>query len=155
MTIDRSHYERLGPGYQVFDVLRHWLTPEEFRGWIKGAVFACLARERNKGGDVDIEKAFDHLAELLKRADADGDTCAEQSPEIECPACGQASDIEHVVCLGKGRHEFKCLTCGTNFVADFDKKCQRCKDEGYVPNPRNSSADRVPCPACQPKAVPR
>ena len=62
-----DHYKKLG-AYQPWEVLRHWLTPEEFRGYMKGTAIAYLARERDKGGMQDISKAghtLDGLVELL------------------------------------------------------------------------------------------
>jgi hypothetical protein len=54
-----DHYAALGE-YQPIEVLRRWLTPEEFRGWVKGETIVYLARERQKGGDKDLQKA-DHV----------------------------------------------------------------------------------------------
>lgn len=65
--IDGDHYKTLGQ-YQPWEVLRHWLTPEEFRGYMKGTAIAYLARERQKGETVDIKKAahtLEGLVELL------------------------------------------------------------------------------------------
>ena len=62
-----DHYKKLG-AYQPWEVLHHWLTPEEFRGYMKGTAIAYLARERDKGGMVDISKAghtLEGLVELL------------------------------------------------------------------------------------------
>ena len=62
-----DHYKKLG-AYQPWEVLRRWLTPEEFRGYMKGTAIAYLARERDKGGMVDISKAghtLEGLVELL------------------------------------------------------------------------------------------
>jgi hypothetical protein len=56
-----DHYKKLGI-YQPWQVLAHWLTPEELRGFAKGTVIAYLARERDKGGDDDIAKAQHTLA---------------------------------------------------------------------------------------------
>ena len=51
-----DHYKKLG-AYQPWEVLRRWLTPEEFRGYMKGTAIAYLAREQDKGGMLDIRKA--------------------------------------------------------------------------------------------------
>jgi len=62
-----DHYKELG-AYQPWEVLKHWLTPEEFRGFMKGTAIAYLARERSKGGMQDISKAahtLDGLVELM------------------------------------------------------------------------------------------
>jgi len=65
--VDGDHYKKLG-AYQPWEVLRRWLTPEEFRGYMKGTAIAYLAREQDKGGLVDIKKAthtLQGLAELM------------------------------------------------------------------------------------------
>lgn len=60
-----THYKDMG-AFQPWDVLQHWLTPEEYRGWQKGDAIAYLARERQKGGDTDISKAAHHLQKLVE-----------------------------------------------------------------------------------------
>ena len=58
-----DHYKKL------WEVLRRWLTPEEFRGYMKGTAIAYLAREQDKGGMLDIRKAghtLQGLVELLE-----------------------------------------------------------------------------------------
>lgn len=62
-----DHYKKLG-AYQPWAVLKAWLTPEEFRGYMKGTAIAYLAREKDKGGMVDIEKAAHTLAALVEIA---------------------------------------------------------------------------------------
>lgn len=57
--VEGSHYKELGE-HQPIEVLKKWLTPEEFRGWVKGEAIVYLARERQKGGDKDLKKA-DHI----------------------------------------------------------------------------------------------
>ena len=58
-----SHYKDMGD-FQPWDVLAKWFTPEEYRGYQKGVAIAYLARERSKGGDLDIKKAIHHLQRL-------------------------------------------------------------------------------------------
>jgi hypothetical protein len=60
-----NHYRDLGD-FQPWDVLRHWLTPEEYRGYQKGVAIAYLARESSKGRDQDIAKAAHHLQKLVE-----------------------------------------------------------------------------------------
>ena len=57
-----DHYKKLGT-YQPWEVLQKWMTPDELRGHMKGTVIGYLSRERDKGGDLDIEKAF-HTMEI-------------------------------------------------------------------------------------------
>lgn len=60
-----AHYKAMGD-YQPWEVLRHWLTPEEYRGYMKGTAIAYLARERAKGGTQDIAKAAHTLDALVE-----------------------------------------------------------------------------------------
>lgn len=60
-----DHYKKLG-NYQPWQVLKVWLTPEEFRGYMKGTAIAYLAREGNKGGILDIKKAAHTLQALIE-----------------------------------------------------------------------------------------
>lgn len=65
-----DHYRKLAD-YQPWEVLRRWLTPEEFRGYMKGQAIAYLARERDKGGDQDVAKAEHYLRGLLELMPSD------------------------------------------------------------------------------------
>ncbi len=60
-----NHYAKLGQ-YQPWQVLQRWLTPEEFRGYMKGEAIVYLAREQSKGGRQDIEKALHVLQGYLE-----------------------------------------------------------------------------------------
>lgn len=71
-----NHYRDMGD-YQPWDVLRHWLTPEEYRGYQKGVAIAYLARERAKGGDQDIAKAGHHLQKLVEVLSEQGECCGQ------------------------------------------------------------------------------
>lgn len=52
-----DHYKKLGI-YQPWEVFKRWMTPEEFKGAMKKEVITYLAREQDKGGREDIEKAM-------------------------------------------------------------------------------------------------
>lgn len=65
IQVGGDHYKDMGE-YQPWDVLKAWLTPEEYRGYQKGVAIAYLARERKKGGDQDIKKAAHHLQKLIE-----------------------------------------------------------------------------------------
>lgn len=58
-----DHYHKLG-ALQPWNVLKAWLTPEEYRGYMKGTAIVYLARERDKGGDQDISKALHYLTKM-------------------------------------------------------------------------------------------
>ena len=60
-----DHCKKLG-AYQPWEVLKRWLTPEEFRGYMKGTAIAYLAREQDKGGMLDIRKAGHTLQGLVE-----------------------------------------------------------------------------------------
>lgn len=59
-----DHYKKMGD-YQPWQVAAEWLTPEELRGYMKGTVIAYLAREQDKGKDLDIKKAL-HTIQLFQ-----------------------------------------------------------------------------------------
>lgn len=42
---------------ECIDAIRAALTPEEFRGYLKGSVIKYVWRERHKGGDESLAKA--------------------------------------------------------------------------------------------------
>ena len=49
------HYKK--GNMEVIDVIEAFLTPEEYRGYIKGNNIKYVLRETYKGGDADIGKA--------------------------------------------------------------------------------------------------
>ena len=66
-------YVNAPPHYQqgtieAIDAIRAQLTPEEFRGYLKGTIAKYIWRERHKGGTQDLEKAAWYI-ERLVRAD--------------------------------------------------------------------------------------
>lgn len=69
--VRQAHYRRLAElGAEPFKVLQAWLTPEEFRGYMKGSAIVYLARERLKNRDDDVQKATHHLLRLLEAIDS-------------------------------------------------------------------------------------
>lgn len=88
-----DHYKKLGD-YQPWEVLRRWLTPEEFHGYLKGSAIAYLARERDKGGNEDIGKAMHTLQALLEFEEAAEKERAEQESEsFFTPWCGGSQPL--------------------------------------------------------------
>lgn len=94
-----AHYKDMGQ-FQPWNVLAHWLTPEEYRGYQKGVAISYLARERGKGGDQDIRKAAHHLQRLVEELDAMAAKAAtaestaapaDQIPVAEIPATAKIS----------------------------------------------------------------
>ena len=63
-----DHYKKLG-SYQPWEVLQKWLSPEELKGFAKGTVIAYLAREQDKGGRLDMQKALHTLQIYLELTD--------------------------------------------------------------------------------------
>lgn len=64
-----NHYVKLGQ-YQPWEVLSKWMTHEELKGYAKGTVVAYLAREADKGGRLDIQKAMHTLQIYLELTEA-------------------------------------------------------------------------------------
>lgn len=60
-----DHYKKFG-AHQPWEVLATWMTPEELKGAMKRDVISYLAREADKGGRVDIEKAAHTLQIYLE-----------------------------------------------------------------------------------------
>lgn len=58
--------------YEVIDVIKDWLTPEEFRGYIKGNAIKYVSRERYKNGDEDLFKTIFYLNYLMNDKKSDG-----------------------------------------------------------------------------------
>lgn len=73
-----DHYKKLG-AYQPWEVLHKWLTPEELKGFAKGTVIAYLAREQNKGGRLDIQKAAHTLQIYLELSASDAEPSAQDT----------------------------------------------------------------------------
>jgi len=59
-----DHYSKLA--ITPWEALQAWLTPEEFRGYLKGEAIVYLARELNKNGAQDVAKAAHVLQKLLE-----------------------------------------------------------------------------------------
>ena len=55
-----EHYRELG--LEPWSAMEHWLTPEEFKGFLKGCAIKRLARANTKGDELlDITKAIHEL----------------------------------------------------------------------------------------------
>lgn len=65
-----DHRYAHGP-VECIDAIKAALSPEEWRGFVKGNVLKYVWREQYKGGDCDLEKARDYLARYLKKGAAD------------------------------------------------------------------------------------
>ena len=56
---------------ECIDAVKSALSPEEWRGFVKGNVLKYVWREAYKGGDCDLRKAADYLGRYLKKGEAD------------------------------------------------------------------------------------
>ncbi len=74
-----DHYKALGQ-YQPVEVLKRWLTPEEFRGYMKGTTIVYMAREMQKGGTQDIEKAKHTLELFLELTESSKNASLQRKP---------------------------------------------------------------------------
>lgn len=54
-----AHYTE--GGVETIDYIKSKLTPDEFRGYIKGNVLKYISRENGKGGNEDLKKAAWYL----------------------------------------------------------------------------------------------
>jgi hypothetical protein len=59
-------------GVQPWDAMEHWMSTEEFRGFLRGNVIKYIARYPEKGGIEDLHKARDYLARLIESYPDDG-----------------------------------------------------------------------------------
>ena len=59
-----DHYKETG--LQPWAAMQAWLTPEEFRGFLKGNAIKYLARANKKGREMDIQKASHYLQKLIE-----------------------------------------------------------------------------------------
>lgn len=73
--------------YEVIDVLEDALTPEEFRGFLKGNALKYLLREGRKAGTPDVGKAG-WYQQRLERHD---EKCA--SDQNHTPSRGSVLDV--------------------------------------------------------------
>lgn len=72
VQVGGDHYKNMG--VQPWKAMESWMTPEEFRGFLKGNSIKYLARCNAKGGVEDVKKArhyIDKLVEVMNDYDAD------------------------------------------------------------------------------------
>lgn len=60
-----SHYT--AGKVECIDAIESALTPEEFRGYLKGNIIKYTWRERSKGGDESMRKAEWYLARMVRK----------------------------------------------------------------------------------------
>lgn len=59
-----THYDKYD--IQPVTALRDWLTPEEYRGWLRGNALKYQVRYRDKNGIEDLKKAQWFVDELTR-----------------------------------------------------------------------------------------
>ena len=59
-----SHY--VDKAVQPWDAMQAWMTPEQFKGFLRGNAIKYLARCDDKGGLQDLEKARHYLDKLIE-----------------------------------------------------------------------------------------
>lgn len=59
-----EHYREMV--VQPWDAMKAWMTPAEFKGFLKGNAIKYLARELGKGGADDIRKAQHYIDKLVE-----------------------------------------------------------------------------------------
>jgi hypothetical protein len=59
-----DHYMNMG--VQPWKSMESWMTPEEFRGFLKGNAIKYLARSNAKGGATDVRKAGHYIEKLAE-----------------------------------------------------------------------------------------
>lgn len=62
--IGGDHY--LKTDLQPWDVMKAWLSPEEFQGFLVGNIIKYIARYKLKGGRQDLQKASHYLSKLIE-----------------------------------------------------------------------------------------
>lgn len=63
--VDHPQHYNAG-GIECIEAIRAALTPEEFRGFVKGNAIKYCWRSNHKNGDEDLEKAFWYLGDYLR-----------------------------------------------------------------------------------------
>ena len=63
-SINPSHY--VFGGIETIEYLKAKLTPEEYRGFLKGNVLKYVSREAEKNGEEDLKKAQWYLDKLIE-----------------------------------------------------------------------------------------
>jgi hypothetical protein len=62
-NINPSHYKTLPK--ETIERIQDNLTPEEFKGYLKGNIFKYIDRYENKNGVEDLKKAEWYLQKLI------------------------------------------------------------------------------------------
>lgn len=52
---------------ECFDAMKAQMSPEEFRGYLRGCAIKYIWRFQHKGGVLDLEKAVAYLQRLIQK----------------------------------------------------------------------------------------
>lgn len=72
-NVEKSEKDNINPSHYVFggietiEYLKAKLTPEEYRGFLKGNVLKYVSREAEKNGEEDLKKAHWYLEKIIDR----------------------------------------------------------------------------------------
>ena len=64
-----SHYNQ--GNLETIEIIKNKLTPEEFKGYIKGNIIKYITREAYKNGLEDLKKAQWYLNYLINKLDSE------------------------------------------------------------------------------------
>jgi len=64
LQVGGDHYKNMG--VQPWKAMESWMTPEEFRCFLKGNSIKYLARCNSKGGVEDVKKARHYIDKLVE-----------------------------------------------------------------------------------------
>jgi hypothetical protein len=67
--------------YQPWDVMRDWMTAEQYSGFLLGAIIKYVARYRDKSGVEDLKKARHFLDKLIESESEPKPLVCRQAPE--------------------------------------------------------------------------
>jgi len=82
-----NHPSRYNAGaIECIDAIESALTPEEYRGFIKGTILRYVWREKHKGGNQDLAKAEWYTKRLLARDQPKASESAPAEPKISSAA---------------------------------------------------------------------
>lgn len=65
IQIGGDHYRK--KSIQPWDAMAAWMTPEQFKGFLRGNAIKYLARADDKGGVEDLRKARHYLDKLIEQ----------------------------------------------------------------------------------------
>lgn len=79
IQVGGSHYK--DKAVQPWAAMEAWMTPEAFRGFLKGNVIKYIAREDAKGGLQDLQKAMHYMKKLMETYKENGNGNQNDLPE--------------------------------------------------------------------------